>query len=386
MSSTQSGSAPLRYRNLQPGDAAPWFQQASTTNPKYQFDTAAGRYLLMCFFGTARDAAGRAALDAVEAHRELFDDARASFFGISVDPQDRSTGRVRGEMPGIRHFWDFDCRASELYGAVPVEVGDPASHFRRFWMVLDPNLRVRAVFPFEADGGDRAKVFEYVRALPPVPAFLGFEVHAPVLVIANVFEPQLCRHLIGLYDRHGGASSGFMRTVEGKTVLMDDRRHKVRRDYTIEDDELISALQGRFLRRVRPEIERIHFFRATRMERYVVSCYAADEGGHFRSHRDNTTLGTAHRRFAVTINLNDGFDGGELCFPEYGPRGYKPPPGTAVVFSCSMLHAVSRVTAGRRYAFLPFLYDDEAALVREKNSGALAGAEGSYRAMPAQAA
>ena len=56
------------------------------------------------------------------------------------------------------------------------------------------------------------------------------------------------------------------------------------------------------------------------MERYIVACYAAEEGGHFRAHRDNTTKGTAHRRFAVSINLNDDFDGGEVSFPEYGPR------------------------------------------------------------------
>jgi predicted 2-oxoglutarate/Fe(II)-dependent dioxygenase YbiX len=75
----------------------------------------------------------------------------------------------------------------------------------------------------------------------------------------------------------------------------------------------------------------------------------------------------------VSINLNDEFEGGELSFPEYGPRSFKPPPGAAVVFSCSLLHAVSRVTQGRRYAFLPFLYDAAAAQLREANREFLAG-------------
>ncbi|HEX7888156.1 MAG TPA: 2OG-Fe(II) oxygenase [Ramlibacter sp.] len=377
---SRSEPAQLRYRNLQPGDAAPWFEQASTTNPRYKFDTAAGRYILMCFFGTAGDAAGRAAIEAVQAHRQLFDDTHACFFGISADPEDRSAARVRGELPGIRYFWDFDCRVAGLFGAVPGDVENPKPHFRRLWFVLDPNLRVRAVFPFDADGGAPAQVFEYLRALPPVSAYPGFEVQAPILTISNVFEPELCRHLIDLYERNGGADSGFMRTVEGKTVLVNDHRHKVRKDYLIEDEGLMAALQGRFARRVRPEIEKIHFFQATRMERFIVSCYSAEDGGHFRPHRDNTTMGTAHRRFAVTINLNAAFDGGELAFPEYGPRGYKPPPGTAIVFSCSLLHAVSPVTAGRRFAFLPFLYDDEAAALRERNSSFLLGAGRDYRA------
>ena len=82
---------------------------------------------------------------------------------------------------------------------------------------------------------------------------------------------------------------------------------------------------------------------------------------------NNTTLGTAHRRFAVTINLNSrDYDGGEIWFPEFGPRMYKAPSGAAIVFSCSLLHEVPPVTRGRRYAFLPFLYDASAAEVRER--------------------
>jgi hypothetical protein len=40
---------------------------------------------------------------------------------------------------------------------------------------------------------------------------------------------------------------------------------------------------------------------------------------------------------------------------------------------------VSRVTAGRRYAFLPFLYDDEAARIREQNNRFLDESVGTYR-------
>ncbi len=134
------------------------------------------------------------------------------------------------------------------------------------------------------------------------------------------------------------------------------------------------------MRRVAPEIRKIHQFEVTRMERYLVACYAAEDGGHFAPHRDNTTHGTAHRRFAVSVNLNDDFDGGEVRFPEYGPRGFKAPVGGAVVFSCSLLHAVSRVTRGRRYAFLPFLYDDAAAKIREANMAKVSKQLAGYRA------
>ena len=86
----------------------------------------------------------------------------------------------------------------------------------------------------------------------------------------------------------------------------------------------------------------------------------------------------------MTVNLNDGFDGGELWFPEFGPRRYRPPAGGAVVFSCSLLHEATRVTRGVRYATLPFLYDDAAARIREQNQafigeGAGAGQDAAAR-------
>jgi hypothetical protein len=200
-----------------------------------------------------------------------------------------------------------------------------------------------------------------------------------VLILPDVFEPAFCKKLIGLYEAHGGEESGFMREVDGKTVKLHDPGHKKRMDFTIEDPAVIAETQQRIRRRIVPEILKAHQFQVTRMERYIVACYAAEDRGHFRAHRDNTTKGTAHRRFAVTINLNAEFEGGELSFPEYGPKSFKPPVGGAVVFSCSLLHAASEVTRGKRYAFLPFLYDDAAAKIREQNNQYLGEGVGAYK-------
>jgi predicted 2-oxoglutarate/Fe(II)-dependent dioxygenase YbiX len=192
-------------------------------------------------------------------------------------------------------------------------------------------------------------------------------IQAPVIVMDKVFDRAFCDRLVELYEGNGGEQSGFMRDVGGKTTLLHDANHKRRRDHVLVDEQAKKQALLLIRRRVVPEIAKVHQFTATRMERYLVACYSADDGAHFQPHRDNTTLGTAHQRFAVSVNLNEDFDGGEICFPEYGSTSYKPPPGSAVVFSCSLLHAVTRVTAGRRYAFLPFLYDEEAAKLREKN-------------------
>ncbi len=370
------------YVVLSPGDPAPWFQQRSTSNPRYVFDTAAGRWIVLCFFGTAGDPASQAALASVAANRDLFDDERACFFGVSLDPRDEAERRVAEAMPGLRYFWDFDGAVARLYGAVPRDATPEkgAVAMRRFWAVLDPTLRVRRIFPFRPGAAEAPELFEYLRALPLPSRHAGFDVPAPVLILPDVFEPAFCRALIGIYEAHGGTDSGFMREIEGRTVEVSDPRHKRRRDHVIADREVIRQTQLRILRRVAPEILKVHQFKATRMERYLVACYEAEDGGHFRAHRDNTTKGTAHRRFAVSINLNDDFDGGEVSFPEYGPRGFKLPVGTACVFSCSLLHQVSPVTRGRRYAFLPFLYDEEAARIREANNRFLGEGVGEYRA------
>jgi predicted 2-oxoglutarate/Fe(II)-dependent dioxygenase YbiX len=159
-----------------------------------------------------------------------------------------------------------------------------------------------------------------------------------------------------------------MREIDGKTVGLIDHSHKRRQDCLIDDEALRSALRTRIQTRLVPAIEKAFQFRATHVERYIVACYDADSGGYFRPHRDNTTKGTAHRRFAVTINLNaEDYDGGDLRFPEFGPRLYRAPTGGAVVFSCSLLHEATPVARGTRYATLPFLYDEAGERVRQEN-------------------
>jgi len=370
----------LRYIALSPGDPAPTFAQRTSANPTFVFDSGAGRYIVLCFFLSAADKAAQDALKAVAAERALFDDTHASFYGVSIDPDDEKKERVSDALPGIRFFWDFDFRICRAYGVVPIEAaGDAKVAARRFWMVLDPAMRVLRVFPLTADGAERKALFDYLKALPPPGRHAGFPIPAPVMVLANTFEPELCKRLIDLYEAQGGEESGFMREVDGKTVVVRDAAHKRRRDVNIEDHDLIRLLQTRVERRIVPEIRKVAQFNVTRMERYIVACYLAEDSGHFRPHRDNTTKGTAHRRFAVSVNLNDDFEGGELSFPEYGGQRFKMPAGCAVVFSCSLLHMVSPVTKGKRYAFLPFLYDNEAARIRIENNKYLGEEVAQYR-------
>lgn len=376
-------SAPVAtsYVSLLTGDSAPWFRQRSLANPNYAFDTAAGRYITLCFYGSAADPHAREAIAAARARGDIFDDFRSSFFGVSNDPGDEAERRVAEFYPGYRFFLDFDGRIARLYGALPntPDALPDLATVRRRWVVLDPTLRVLKMIPFRDDLGDVAEVLSFLDSLPPADRFAGVELQAPVLLLPNVFEPAFCRTLVDLYVTHGGEESGFMKDSGGRTVAAYDNAHKRRMDHVISDESIVQQSRARVARRIVPEVRKAHQFEVTRMERYIVACYAAEDGGHFRAHRDNTTMGTAHRRFAVSINLNDDFDGGEIVFPEYGPRRFKPPIGGAIVFSCSLLHRVEKVTQGRRFAFLPFLYDDVAARLREENNRFLAEGVSAYR-------
>ena len=132
------------YKNLLPGDPAPWFQARTTNRPDFAFDTAAGRYIVLCFFATASDARGRAAVSTALALTHFFDDVFASFFGVTIDQTDEAQQRVASRLPGYRFFWDFDGLVSRLYGAIPhdAEPNKGKVPLRRIWIVLDPMLRV----------------------------------------------------------------------------------------------------------------------------------------------------------------------------------------------------------------------------------------------------
>jgi len=332
------------------GDPVPTFATEGVSNPRYVFDTAAGRYLVLAIV-PAGPAVEQAAAR-FEQVRTTFNDDHASAFILIVGEDPHRTDR-RDSLPGLRFLFDPDGTVADLYGAREAER----------WFLVDPALHLMGAVGAEG----ASTLVTRVAALPPPAVHGGFPAMAPVLVTPRIFEPGFCERLIDLYRQTGGAPSGFMREIDGVTTLMMNDQHKRRSDVIIEDDPLQKQVVARLNRRLVPQIEKAFNFKPTRIERYLVARYDAETGGFFRPHRDNTTKGTAHRRFAVSINLNSDYDGGDLRFPEFGDRTYRPPPGGACVFSCSILHEATPVTRGERFAFLPFLYDEAGAKVREEN-------------------
>lgn len=346
------------------GEPAPWFTAASTTNPQYQFGSIAGRYVLLSFLQSSRHQASHKVLEDLAQYRQAFDDEFCCFFGVSTDPEDQQLSRLQAQIPGIRFFWDFDQTISQQFGVV-----DRENRYHLCTYVLDERLRVLAVLPFANQPENHvAQLIAILSKLPKIPPAASASVQAPVLIVPRIFEPELCSTLIDYYQQHGGEESGFMREEKGRTMRTSDSKFKRRRDQQIVDEGLQNTAMMRIHSRLVPEIDKAFQFKATRIERHIVACYDSASGGFFKPHRDNTTKGTAHRKFAVSLNLNTGdYEGGCLRFPEFGHQTYSVPAGGAVVFSCSLLHEATPVTQGLRYAYLPFLYDDAAAKIRQMN-------------------
>jgi predicted 2-oxoglutarate/Fe(II)-dependent dioxygenase YbiX/peroxiredoxin len=348
---------------LQVGDPAPLFEARTGGTPNFPFHTVAGRPIVLSFLGSLQNALAAQVLQGLlKRYRPWFDDRQACFFGVSTDPMDEQLGLLRDEMPGVRFIRDFDRKVSALFGAItPTTNGH--SIYQAKTIVLDTMLRVVSVIPANDVGQHGAELDRVIARITTEPQDLA----APILMISNVFEKELCELLVSLHQTQGGRSSGFMEDLGNKTVETSDARYKKRRDVIVTDVELQARLRERVGRRLVPAILQCFQFHVTHLERYLIGCYDAAERGFFTAHRDNVTRGTAHRRLAVTVHLNEDYDGGELVFPEFGSSSYRGQTGSAVVFSCSLMHEVLPVQRGRRYAYLPFLHDDHAEKIRLQN-------------------
>ncbi|MFO1015339.1 MAG: 2OG-Fe(II) oxygenase [Caulobacteraceae bacterium] len=332
------------------GTPAPDFRAPTHRRLDFLFSSLGGFYVLLAFLPADR-AARDAAMSALMAHRPLFDDRTRIAFSVIGEEAYFQTQEMH--LPGLRHFLDADGAIASAY-----KIGPEGA-----WVILDPGLRLLASFPAAAS----AACFGQLTQLDNPDVHAGTLISAPVLVVPRGFEPEVCAELMANHAALGGRLTGVMREVDGLTVEVHDD-FKSRRDVLVEDEAMKARLRAMIVARLKPEMAKAFAFIATRLERYLIARYDAEEGGHFQPHRDNTTRGTAHRQFACTINLNaEAYDGGDLRFPEFGSRTYRAPTGGAIVFSCSLLHEVTPMTRGARYAFLPFFFNEDGERLRQQN-------------------
>jgi predicted 2-oxoglutarate/Fe(II)-dependent dioxygenase YbiX len=185
--------------------------------------------------------------------------------------------------------------------------------------------------------------------------------HAPILLIPNVLSPEECCRLTDHFElgapftvrppRQGEFDSDYQ-----MPVYEHNRQDRV--DQIIKDRNILAFLDQRIWGRITPMIKKAFAFDVTLREDLHIARYQGNRDGNQMGHRDDSSAATAYRRFAFSMNLNNNFEGGELVFNEYNPCGYKTTPGTAMVFSSSLLHEVNETTKGVRYNLISHFYNE----------------------------
>ena len=350
------------------GDPVPWFSAPLIGDGTFSLQVAAGRWVVLSFLGSPDDPKAKEELAKLIHDARQFREDRIVFYGVFTAPPSDPSYYVALNTFAISFIADYDGAISRAFGAAQA----PRT------IMLDPMLRAIADIPWDFPEGHAKTIRQVLAGLPSVDDSAGVPLTAPVLIVPRVIDFELCDFLVQFYDKLGGAESGFLFDRGGQTATVVDHRLKRRNDLNVMHPQVREAIRDQVVRRLLPPIDRFFQFQATRMDRYIVACYDSATGGHFYRHRDNVNAGALHRRFAVTINLNGDYDGGDLTFPEFGTRSYRAPHGGAVVFSCGALHQVTPTTRGKRYAFLAFLYGEADARLRELNNAKIAQSEFRY--------
>jgi hypothetical protein len=341
------------------GDPVPWFGARTVTGATIDLHVDAGRWIVLAFVSSLDDPRSAVALAPLLAAAPFDEDRLVAHIVLAAKATQATLAAWSRRGVGI--IADFDGSIGRLYGAF----GSPRT------IVLDPMLRAVANLAWDDPALHARTLDGLLQGLPPVDDSCGVALTAPALIVPRVLDYPLCDFLVRLYDQMGGEDSGFLLDRDGRSATVIDHRLKRRQDLLIAVPELREPIRHQIVRRLLPAVARYFQFTATRMDRYLVSCYDSALGGHFFRHRDNLNAGAQHRRFAVSINLNGDYTGCDLVFPEFGRRAYRAPVGGAVVFSAGALHEVTPIHSGRRYAFLPFLYGESDAALRLANNDRL---------------
>lgn len=159
------------HARLGPGDRIPAFKTASRANPRFTFDSVAGRWLVLGCLGSLSAAQVSTSLRRLSAETHLFDDNHASLFLMSCDPQDMAPDLVPDRVPGLRVLLDLDLSVSALLGAT--DAPDKTGPYRPCWIVMDPGLTIRAVFPLTETGEEAGQILDMLARVPPPARYMG---------------------------------------------------------------------------------------------------------------------------------------------------------------------------------------------------------------------
>jgi peroxiredoxin/predicted 2-oxoglutarate/Fe(II)-dependent dioxygenase YbiX len=348
---------------LIPGDSAPHFNLLNHEENRFILRDRVGSLLVFLFYASDADPRNLELLQTLEKQYAALKTVEAQVYGVSLDTIAQRRAVIEAHGISFPLLCDTDLAVSSLLGLCEIDPleGDDALHYPPTLVVLDRNLRILYVDQNTHPEAiaERVALLQAYHPAQPQTVFTD-STFPPVLLIPNVLEPSICKELIEVYETQGNQDSYFMKADGDVTYGVVDSRIKIRRDHYIRSEDLKFSINRIFQKRLYPEIERCLNYEVAEYEHFKLACYDSQTGGYFRPHRDNTSGGTAHRRWALSLNLNsEDYEGGYLRFPEYGPQLFKPATGSAIIFSCSLMHEATDVHNGKRYVLLSFLYGEQ---------------------------
>lgn len=345
-----AAEAALADVRVEAGDHAPVFALPDKSGqPLYSHgDLHAARPLVLAF---CHAAGAPETAETIAALR----DAAHSFAAFAAQPLVIAASGAEAIAAEIPVLADADAGVARAYG-----VADAPGAL----VVVDHNRRIALI---ARDGTAEARLAAALATLARLardrkPGTLG--AHPPVLVMPRVLSRADCDMLIEVWHRpvklwhsDGFRSGGFDGATDFKVRVDSYGRTD---QFVVRDEAINSFLDARLARRIVPEIAKAFRVSPAMREDYRIACYDSAEAGALPAHRDNPTPQTRHRLFTVSVHLNAGdYAGGGLSFREFGEQAYEVERGTAVVWSCTLLHEVAPVTSGRRFILGTHLYNEE---------------------------
>ena len=311
-------------------------------------DDVAGNPLVIAFWPRFDADVIKAAMASLAALVPALETAGARVFAVTL-ANARAAAEAASPVPVLL---DRDGKVFAAYGA--------GTRDQPTTVVLRQNNHVYAVLKSEGAGQAELALSAAQALVAERKAALGIP-HPPILVVPEVLSREDCRRLIQVYETRGKV---FVEPGHGEDRMTADYKMRIpeygrgdRIDHWIVDADTAGFIDGRLSSRLFPEIRKAFQYPVTRRERMRIGCYTGSRGGEAHGHRDDSEVVSAHRRFAVSINLNsEEFEGGALRFAEYGDQQYRPATGAAIAFSSSILHEALEVRSGRRLVLLVFLF------------------------------
>ncbi|MEM7083924.1 MAG: redoxin domain-containing protein [Pseudomonadota bacterium] len=321
-------------------------------------DHLAGRALLVLLINARADAEqAQQIMRAVALRCDQLADMEVAVLAVSAD-SDGAANRQLQNQSGFR--WPI---LGDSTGAVFASFGvHKASDQPSRAVVLSPSRQVRAWFDLRED--IEAELGAAMNECNPDSSGAGYwtTTHAPVLQVPAVLSREECAQLIRLFEQDEPLmirppQAGELPGNYKIPVYEHNRQDRV--DQIIKDQQTLAFLDERIFGRVVPMIKKAFAYEVTRREDLHIARYVGKRSGNQMGHRDNVSAATAYRRFALSLNLNDDYDGGEVQFKEYGNQRYKSPAGSALVFSSALLHEVLETTQGTRYTLISHFFNEQ---------------------------